>query len=156
MAVASNIAGFITDKWGTNRTAVLGASVALAGAVSLAVDPALGGAAGLGVRLAVTGLGMGTFHVPAQTLFMTQAPGELRGTAGATVNMLRQLGFSMGPALATIVWFTAGKGTSSGLGAAYLVPAVAAVAALVATTWWMAARPTVMRAAPAPAPADTH
>ena len=97
---------------------------------------------------------MGMFVVPAQTLFMTQAPPQLMGTAGAAVNLLRQIGFSVGPALGTLVWLTAGNGTPSGLSAAYVVPIAAAVVTLAATLRLVTGRTTATAMPPPPGPAQ--
>ncbi|MFF4712940.1 MFS transporter [Streptomyces eurythermus] len=135
LAIASNLGGFVTDWLGAARTTIIGACVILLGTALLAVAPAWGGAWGFAARLLLTGLGMGMYHVPAQTLFMTQAPAELRATAGAAVNLLRNLGFSVGPALATLLWYLTGSGPGDGLKASYGIPVTAALVTLTTTVW---------------------
>lgn len=55
-------------------------------------------------RLFVASCGNGLFNAPNMALAMSNAPAVLLATTGATTSLARQLGFALGPALATVVW----------------------------------------------------
>jgi hypothetical protein len=60
---------------------------------------------------------------------MSSAPRELLATAGATTSLARQLGFSLGPGLATTTWAVSGY-TTPGMRTAMVIAAVLAALAL--------------------------
>lgn len=106
---------------------MIGACLIGIGSLLLAIGIRPWGTTGVAACLLVTGTGLGLFAGPNQTIIMTAAPPELRGTAGALSGLARQLGLALGPALATIVWLSIGaSGTSEGLPTAFLVAPVAA------------------------------
>jgi MFS family permease len=59
-------------------------------------------------RLGVMGAGLGLALGPLQTMAMSHSPVELLGTASATINLARQFGIALGPALATVIWASSG------------------------------------------------
>lgn len=102
--VASPVGGVLTDRIGARPVAVAGA---------LGLSAALGLTAPLSPswteadvvwRLALIGLGAGIFAGANQTMSMTAAPADRLASVGASTSLARQLGFALGPALATATW----------------------------------------------------
>jgi hypothetical protein len=87
------------------------------------------GAVDLAWRLAVVGAGAGLFSGPNQSAVMSSAPRALLATTGATTSMARQLGFSLGPGLATTVWALSGF-TALGMRTAMVIAAALGALAL--------------------------
>ncbi|MFI0357117.1 MFS transporter [Actinomadura sp. 9N407] len=131
MVAAGPVGGLLGDRWGAARTAFLGVLVTTAGTLLLIPLGADWRPVDLAWRLAVAGIGTGIFAGPAFTLVMTQAPETLSGTAGAAQSLARQLGFSLGPALATTSWAVSGY-APSGMRAGLAVAASAGLLALLA------------------------
>jgi hypothetical protein len=64
-------------------------------------------------------------------LALSRAPKDLLGTIGASTSLARQLGFALGPALATTVWALSGyalSGMRAGIGLAAAVSALGVIA----------------------------
>jgi EmrB/QacA subfamily drug resistance transporter len=133
MAVLGPIGGVLTDRWGGRRTAIAGTAV-LTGGLLLLVP--LGGAwtpVQLAWRLGVLGAGSGLFNAAIVTLAMSISPRNLLGTTGASTSLARQLGFALGPALATVVWAVSSYtpvGMRAAFGLAAMLSAFGAVALL--------------------------
>jgi MFS family permease len=131
MAMLGLIGGTLADRWGARRVAVSGA-LGLTGALLLIVPLGERWAPGdLAWRLALLGVTMGLFNAPNLTLALSRAPRHLLGTTGASTNLARQLGFALGPALATTMWALSGYalgGMRAGLALAAGVSALGAVA----------------------------
>lgn len=108
------VGGMLADPAGPRRIAVTGLAVAAVGLVLVAPLGYAWGPAGLAWRLAVVGAGTGLFLGPNMTVLMSTAPSHLLATTGASANLVRQLGFALGPALATITWAASGY-TPSGM-----------------------------------------
>jgi MFS family permease len=125
MATASPFGGYIADRWGGGKTALVGTLV-LAGGLLLVVP--LGTdwrPLDLAWRLALVGIGTGLFAGPNQAVAMQQAPRHLLATTGAATGLARSFAFALGPALATIPWAFAGY-TTGGMRVAAAVAAGAA------------------------------
>jgi len=104
MALMGPVGGLLGDWWGTRRAAVLGVALFTTGlALLLPMDPAWS-LTDLGWRLFVAGCGNGLFNAPNMAMAMTHAPRRLMATTGASTSLARQLGFALGPALATLAW----------------------------------------------------
>lgn len=104
MALTGPIGGFVGDRWGWRRTALLGATLFTVGLLLLApMNPSweLGDVAW---RLFLAGCGNGLFNAPNMAIAMSQAPPSLLATTGATTSLARQVGFAFGPALAVVAW----------------------------------------------------
>jgi MFS family permease len=133
MAMLGLIGGALADRWGARRVAVSGA-IGLTGALLLIMPLGERWAPGdLAWRLALFGVGMGLFNAPNMALALSRAPRHLLGTIGASTSLARQLGFALGPALATTMWAVSGyalSGMRAGIGLAAAVSAVG-VAALI-------------------------
>jgi MFS family permease len=124
MVVAGPVGGRLADSWGAARTSTLGILVTTLGTVLLIPLGTGWSPVDLSWRLAIAGIGTGLFAGPNFTMVMAAAPEELAGMAGAAQSLARQLGFSLGPALATASWALSGyelAGMRVGLvGAAFL------------------------------------
>jgi MFS family permease len=104
MALTGPVGGFLGDWWGSRRTATVGTALFTVGlALLLPLDDSWG-PDDLAWRLFVAGCGNGLFNAPNMALAMTNAPQSLLATTGASTSLARQMGFALGPALATLVW----------------------------------------------------
>lgn len=123
------VGGVIADVWSAHRTAFLGVAVFVVGLVTITPLSPEWAAADLAWRLAVVGGGAGLFSAPNQAVAMSTAPPALLATTGATTSLARQLGFSLGPGLATAVWALSGY-TALGMRTAMVAAAGLSVIAL--------------------------
>jgi hypothetical protein len=73
---------------------------------------------------------MGLFAVPNQSATMGFAPRQMMGTVSGLSGLGRNLGFALGPALATIVWTISGSGLSGLRAGLVLMVAVTGCGAL--------------------------
>ncbi|WP_433179868.1 MFS transporter [Actinoallomurus sp. CA-150999] len=106
--VSGPVGGFLADRWNAPGVAWTGILITTVGA-SLLVPLGTGRhPVDVGWRLAIVGIGTGVFAGPNFAMVMSNAPGALHGTAGAAQSLARQLGFSLGPALATTAWALSG------------------------------------------------
>jgi EmrB/QacA subfamily drug resistance transporter len=104
MAIASQVAGRLADRFHPRLPAAIGAAACLAGLIMIIplndhwriVDVAL--------RFAISGFGAGLFLTPSNVAVMAAVPPEHIGVGGALTNTARYLGFALGPTLATIFW----------------------------------------------------
>ncbi|HEX6551488.1 MAG TPA: MFS transporter [Ktedonobacteraceae bacterium] len=110
MGAIAPLGGFLADRWGTRPLSLLAALCVGAGLLSLL--PLDTGWSPLDVawRLGLLGLGMGLFSGPNQSAIMGFAPRQVMGTVSGLSGLGRNLGFALGPALATIVWTLSGSG----------------------------------------------
>ncbi|MFE0268770.1 MFS transporter [Nocardiopsis alba] len=157
MGLAGPFSGYLTDKWKPMWTAVIGVGGVLAGSLLMLFGVGSGGVPVLVIALVLFGLGLGLFAGPNQTLLMTSAPPDLRGTSAALSGLGRQLGLSLGAGLATIVWLGSGGDeylAGEGLQIAFVVAPVAAVCAL-ASFLLLTRRPSTEAPAGRQAPAGT-
>ncbi|MEQ7129496.1 MFS transporter [Actinopolymorpha sp. B11F2] len=103
--------GVLADCWSARGTALIGVSLFALGIVATVPLSPAWTVADLAWRLALIGAGAGLFSGPNQAVAMSAAPRMLHATTGATTSLARQLGFSLGPALATTAWAVAGYST---------------------------------------------
>lgn len=124
------LGGVLADRFGALRIALVGAVTSTVG-VALVVPLGTGWTASeLAWRLVVVGAGGGLFNSANLALAMSNAPASMLGTAGASTSTVRQLGFGLGPALATIVWAVGGY-TVGGMRAAVGLVALVSLLAVV-------------------------
>lgn len=128
MAVSGPISGVASDRWGARAPQLLGSALALIGLVLMVPLNDTWGPFDVAWRLALFGIGHGLFAAPNQSSVMSSAPESMLGTLGASSALVRQLGFSLGPAVATLTWSLSGY-TTAGMAVAF---AIAAAAVLVA------------------------
>ncbi|GAA1190258.1 MFS transporter [Prauserella alba] len=104
MVVMGPVGGFLADRFGSRRMAVLGAALFTVGlALLLPMDDSWR-LADVAWRLLLAGCGNGLFNAPNMTIAMTHAPPSLLATIGASTSLARQTGFALGPASATVAW----------------------------------------------------
>jgi MFS family permease len=82
-------------------------------------------------RLFVAGCGNGLFNAPNMATAMTNAPHQLLATTGASTSLARQLGFALGPVLATLMWSLSAY-QPSGMRAAILLATALSAASVIA------------------------
>jgi MFS family permease len=131
MALMGPVGGFLGDWWGARRTAMLGGALFTVG---LALLVPLDGSWGLGDlawRLLLAGCGNGLFNAPNMAIAMTHAPRALLATTGASTSLARQMGFALGPALATLAWALSSY-QPGGMRAAMLLATALSAASVVA------------------------
>ena len=98
--VVSLLSGRLSDRWGTRLLCGLGLSLIAVGMLllrRLSIDTTV---TGIVPVLVVVGLGMGLFTIPNTSAIMGAVSQEKLGTAAAMVGLLRQLGMSIGLAIA--------------------------------------------------------
>ncbi|GAA1619460.1 MFS transporter [Kribbella sancticallisti] len=123
------VGGLLADAWSGRHTALSGIALFVIGLLATFPLNSEWGAGDLAWRLAVIGSGAGLFSGPNQSAVMSSAPQALLATTGATTSMARQLGFSLGPGLATTVWALSGY-TAVGMRTAMVIAVVLGVLAL--------------------------
>ncbi len=131
MALMGPVGGFLGDWWGPRRTAVLGAVLFTAGLALLLPMDGSWSLADLAWRLFLAGCGNGLFNAPNMAMAMTHAPPRLLATTGASTSLARQMGFALGPALATLVWFFSSYQPEGMNGAMTLATVVSALSVVV-------------------------
>jgi len=98
--VCGPVSGALSDKFGAERFAAAGAAAtALAFALMMFFDLHTGLAAIIPV-LILLGVGIGMFQTPNSSMIMGSVPRDRLGTASALMGTLRQVGISLGMALA--------------------------------------------------------
>ncbi|MBA0127226.1 MFS transporter [Haloechinothrix sp. YIM 98757] len=112
-ALLSPLAGWLADRFGAQRLALIGALVSVGG-MALLIPP-VGPGTGLSDiawRLFVLGVGHGLFSGPLQAAMMAAVPGDMMATAGGTAALFRTAGFAIGPAAAATSWTWASGGVA--------------------------------------------
>ena len=104
MALTGPVGGFLGDWWGARRTAVLGAAPFTVGLTLLLPMDRPWEPEDLAWRLFLAGCGNGLLNGPNMAIAVTNAPGSLLATTGASTSLARQMGFALRPALATLTW----------------------------------------------------
>jgi MFS family permease len=104
MVLMGPLGGFLGDWWGRRWTAVLGTVLFTVGLALLLPMDGSWGLADLAWRLLLAGCGNGLFNAPNMAMAMSHTPRPLLATTGASTSLARQIGFALGPALATLVW----------------------------------------------------
>ncbi|MFC1988585.1 DHA2 family efflux MFS transporter permease subunit [Chloroflexota bacterium] len=102
--VVSPLSGRLSDKLGTRFLCALGLTLV---SVGLFLLSGLGTSASIGnivLYLAILGAGMGLFTAPNTSAIMGSVPSDRLGSASAMVGTLRQLGMSVGLAIASSVF----------------------------------------------------
>ena len=132
MGAVAPLGGYLADRWGTRPLSLLAALCVGAGLLLLVpLDPRWS-LADVAWRLGLLGLGLGLFAGPNQSATMGFASRQVMGTVSGLSGLGRNLGFALGPALATIVWTASGSGLSGLRAGLVLLVAVAGGGALCA------------------------
>jgi MFS family permease len=133
MGVCGPVAGVLTDWWNPRLTQLTGAAIATLGLALIVPLSESWRPVDVAWRLAVIGAGIGLFNAPNQTILMSSAPKQMMATMGASSSLIRQLGLSLGPALATLIWSLNDYQTSGmriGLGTAIAAALIAGASAV--------------------------
>ena len=110
MGAIAPLGGYLADRWGTRPLSLLAALCVGGGLFFLVPLDTRWSLADVAWRLGLLGLGMGLFAGPNQSAIMGIAPRQVMGTVSGLSGLGRNLGFALGPALATIVWTVSGSG----------------------------------------------
>lgn len=102
--VVAPLSGYLSDLIGTRGLAVIGAGFALLGISLLAAIPARPYPLDVAWRLAVVGLGTGIFQSPNSSAAMGSVPRQRLGQASAVLATVRNVGMSLGVAMASGVF----------------------------------------------------
>ena len=135
MALTGFAGGFLGDWWGVRRTAAVGAAVFTVGLALLVPLDESWGLDEVAWRLFLAGCGNGLFNAPNMAIAMSNAPRKLLATTGASTSLARQLGFALGPALATAAWALSNYGPEGMRAAVLLATALSAAATAVLVHW---------------------
>ncbi len=98
------ISGWLSDHFGPFRFAILGASAVTAGFFLMRFFNLQTSVTMIVPVLILSGLGVGAFQAPNNSIIMGGVPRSRLGTASALIATLRQVGFSLGMALAGAVF----------------------------------------------------
>jgi len=107
-AIMAPIAGRLADRYPAGILGGIGLAILAAGFVLLALLPADPTMADVLWRVAVCGIGFGTFQSPNNRSIVASAPRERSGGAGAIQGTSRLLGQSIGAALVALVFGATG------------------------------------------------
>ncbi|MFF4606909.1 MFS transporter [Streptomyces sp. NPDC001339] len=146
MGLAGQLGGRLADRYGPRPVAATGAAVTATGLLLLLPLGDGWSPPDVAWRLAVAGIGMGLNGGPTQALVMGAAPPDRTATVGSTMQLARNLGFTLGPALATAAWGLTGPGEGVRAG---LAPAATAACLAVLLLALPGRKPT---SSPTPAP----
>ncbi|MEW9520514.1 MFS transporter [Streptomyces tubercidicus] len=113
MGLAGPLGGRLSDRFGPRPLTLTGAALVALGLALLSPLDADWTSYDIAWRLAIAGLGMGLNGGPTQTLAMTAAPPGEVATAGSLNQLFRNLGFALGPALATAAGSFGNNGAAS-------------------------------------------
>jgi MFS family permease len=130
MGAIAPVGGYLADRWGTRPLSLLAALCVGAGLLLLVPLDTRWSLVDVAWRLGLLGLGMGLFAGPNQSAIMGFAPRQVMGTVSGLSGLGRNLGFALGPALATIVWTVSGSGLGGLRAGLLLLLAVTCVGAL--------------------------
>ena len=98
------ISGTLSDRFGAERFAVAGSAAATSSLFLMTFFGLETGMAAIVAVLVLYGIGFGMFQSPNSSLIMGSAPRNRLGTASAMLATLRQVGITMGMALAGTVY----------------------------------------------------
>jgi EmrB/QacA subfamily drug resistance transporter len=109
MAVVAPLSGAIADRWGPRAPSTAG-MLTIAAAMACVASTAGAPGPGLMLSLALVGLGAGLYVAPNSALIMGAAPRELQATAGAMAATARNVGMTLGVAVAASLDHAIGHG----------------------------------------------
>ena len=136
MGIMGPAAGYLSDRIGPTRVSLLGGIWIFGALILIAPLGSAWGPESLAWRLALLGIGTGLFAGPVGSALMAATPRVLMGAASGTTGLARNLGFTLGPALATAVWASSDytlTGMRMGVATAAGAAALAVVSLAVAT-----------------------
>jgi MFS family permease len=99
------LGGYLTDRYGARPFTLVGSGLLLVGLITLTlVAQRPTSVFDLAWRLLLTGMGMGLFNGPNQTLLMSVGSRETMGAASALSNLAGRIGSVCGPLVIGITW----------------------------------------------------
>jgi EmrB/QacA subfamily drug resistance transporter len=104
--VCGPISGWLSDRFGASWFTIIGASAITAAYFLMCTFDLHTPVSGIIPVLILLGMGIGTFQPPNNSTIMGAAPRDLLGTASALIATLRQVGLSLGMALAGTLFAT--------------------------------------------------
>ncbi|GHO70412.1 hypothetical protein KSC_093040 [Ktedonobacter sp. SOSP1-52] len=105
MAVMGPLGGYLVDRCGVRLLMPVGWMVTLLGLLALLLVIATPTSVfNLDWRLLLIGLGNSVAYIPLLTLLMSVGPRSTLGSASALSGVTRQLGFTCGPLLVSVLW----------------------------------------------------
>ena len=110
-------AGRLTEKTGTGRTVVVGASAMVVATATMAGLPVLFGLSGFIVAFMLLAPGYQVFLAALNTSVMEGSSEQDRGVTSGVLNLSRNFGFTLGAGLiSSLFWSLAGSGSGTGNG----------------------------------------
>jgi DHA2 family multidrug resistance protein-like MFS transporter len=129
-AITAPIAGRLADRHSAGILGGIGMAVFTTGLVLLAVLPVHAGAANIGWRMAVCGMGFGFFQSPNNRAMITTAPLSRSGGASGMLGTARLLGQTIGATLVALIFGLSGRTTVAALVVAAAFAAFGGIASL--------------------------
>jgi DHA2 family multidrug resistance protein-like MFS transporter len=129
-AIMAPLAGRLADRHSAGILGGIGMAAFATGLVLLAVLPADAGAANIGWRMAVCGMGFGFFQSPNNRAMITSAPLSRSGGASGMLGTARLLGQTVGAALVALIFGLSGHTTVAALVVAAAFAACGGIASL--------------------------
>ena len=127
VGVAAPIAGRLADRFPAAILAGIGLAGMAAGLFLMATLPADVSSVGIGLRMALCGLGFGFFQAPNNRTMLSSAPLERSGAAGGMLATARLTGQTIGATLTAILFRLSGEGAIASLAAGAAFAAAASV-----------------------------
>lgn len=102
--VLGPISGWLSDRWGAARFSTLGALITLTAFIVFTRFGQETTRLALAAGMALMGVGVGMFQPPNNSTIMGSVPKHRLGTASALIGTLRQVGISLGMAVASTIY----------------------------------------------------
>jgi MFS family permease len=128
LAGAAPLGGWVSDRVGSRGVCALGMLAVAAGLALGALLTPEAGVARIAPCLALTGLGLGLFEAPNSASALAALPDEELGSANAVLGVMRNLGMTVGAALAATLLDAGGFRPALASGVCVALLAIGAVA----------------------------
>lgn len=98
------VGGMLADRFGYNILMIVGLFLMLGGAILMAGLTVESSPLDFALRVALIGIGMGTFQPANNSLIFNTVPAEHRGMTSGLISVVRTIGRSAGIAIITAIW----------------------------------------------------